>query len=186
MAPDQGRECDGLSEGKRRIDRISKPEFVEGLEELDLAELRERRDGCREELEHLSMLRRYVQGRAEILKGELDRRSGGGNGSLLDNLAEILASDERSGSTSRGGAIRLHVPDDEMLLARRRVERLVAESGLTDPTSLSDADIEQGVAELAVEERAVSSDRAEVIRVLDLLQDELKRRFKEDPASVLD
>lgn len=174
-----------MPEGKRRIDRISKPEYVEGLEELDLAELRERRDGCREELEHLSMLRRYVQGRAEILKGELDRRSGGGNGSLLDNLAEILASDERTGS-SRGGAIRLHVPDDEMLLARRRVERLVAESGLTDPTSLSDTDIEQGVAELAVEERAVSSDRAEVIRVLDLLQDELKRRFKEDPASVLD
>ena len=170
--------------GKRRIDRISKPEFVEGLDALDLAELRERRDECRAELEHLSMLRRYVQGRAEILRGELDRRAGNGNGSLLDNLAEILASDER-GASSRGGAIRLHVPDDEMLLARRRVERLVAESGLTDPASLSDRDIERGVAELAAEERAVSSDRAEVIRVLDRLQDELKRRFKEDPASVL-
>lgn len=157
---------------------------MEGLEALDLAELRERRDECREELEHLSVLRRYVQGRAEILKGELDRRSGGGNGSLLDNLAEILASEDR-GSSSRGAAIQLHVPEDEMLLARRRVERLVAESGLTDPTSLSDADIEQGVAELAAEERVVSSDRSEVIRVLDLLQDELKRRFKEDPASVL-
>ena len=130
-----------MPEGKQHIDRISKPEFVEGLDGLDLAELRERRDGCREELEHLSMLRRYVQSRAEILKGELDRRSGGGNGSLLDNLAEILASDEQDAS-SRGGAIRLHVPDDEMLLARRRVERLVAESGLTrTPTSLSDADI---------------------------------------------
>jgi len=173
-----------VPEGKRRIDRISRPEFVEGLDGLDLAELRERRDECREELEHLSMLRRYVQGRAEILKGELDRRSGGGNGSLLDNLADILAPEERS-APSRGGAIRLHVPDDEMLLARRRVERLVAESGLTDPTLLSDADIELDVAELAVEERAVSSDRADVIRVLELLQDELKRRFKEDPASVL-
>ncbi len=173
-----------MSEGKRRIDRISRPEFVDGLEDLDLSALRERRDECREELEHLSVLRRYVQGRAEILKGELDRRKGGANGSLLDNLAEILASDDRPAS-SRGGAIRLHVPDDEMLRARRRVERIVAESGVTDPASLSDRDLERAVGELASEERAVSADRSEVIRVLDLLQDELKRRFKEDPASVL-
>lgn len=173
-----------MPEGKRRIDRISRPEFVDGLDELDLTELRERRDECREELEHLSMLRRYVQGRAEILKGELDRRRGEGSGSLLDNLAEILASDDRP-ATSRGGAIRLHVPDDEMLLARRRVERLVAESGLTDPTALTDDELQGAVSELAAEERAVSADRGEVIRVLDLLQDELKRRFKEDPASVL-
>jgi hypothetical protein len=173
-----------VPEGKRRIDRINRPEFVDGLDALDLAELRERRDECREELEHLSMLRRYVQGRAEILKGEIARRSGAGDGSLLDNLAEILASDDRA-ATSRGAAIRLHVPDDEMLLARRRVERIVAESGLTDPASLSDEDLERAVGELASEERAVSADRAEVIRVMDVLQDELKRRFKEDPASVL-
>ena len=81
--------------------------------------------------------------------------------------------------------MRLHVPDDEMLRARRRVERLVADSGVTDPASLSDAEIEQRVAELEAEERVVSADRAEVIRVLDVLQDELKRRFKDDPASVL-
>lgn len=174
----------GVSEGKRRIDRINRPEFVAGIDDLDLAELRERRDECREELEHLSMLRRYVQGRAEILKGELNRRHGDGEGSLLDNLAEILAADDHP-ATSRGGAMRLHTPDDEMLLARRRVEKLVAESGVIDPTSLSDAEIEGAVANLKVEEHAVSADRAEVIRVLDLLQDELKRRFKEDPASVL-
>lgn len=174
----------GVSEGKRRIDRINRPEFVEGIEELELAELRERRDDCREELEHLSMLRRYVQSRAEILKGELSRRHGDGGGSLLDNLAEILAADDHP-SRSRGGAMRLHVPDDEMLLARRRVEKLVAESGVTDPASLSDADINEAVAGLKVEERAVSADRAEVIRILDLLQEELKRRYKEDPASVL-
>ena len=173
-----------VSEGKRRIDRINRPEFIEGIDELDLGDLRERRDECREELEHLSMLRRYVQSRAEILKGELSRRRTDEGGSLLDNLAEILATDEHP-SSSRGGAMRLHVPDDEMLLARRRVEKLVADSGVTDPASLTDTEIDEAVAGLKVEERAVSADRAEVIRVLDLLQDELKRRFKEDPASVL-
>jgi hypothetical protein len=173
-----------VSEGKRRIDRINQPEFVDDLDGLDLAVLRERRDECREELEHLSMLRRYVQSRAEILKGELARRHGDGAGSLLDNLAEILSAEDHP-SSSRGGAIRLHVPDDEMLLARRRVEKLVADSGVTDPGSLSDTEIDQAVANLKSEEHAVSADRAEVIRVLDTLQDELKRRFKDDPASVL-
>ena len=174
----------GVSEGKRRIDRINRPEFVQGIDDLDLVDLRERRDECREELEHLSMLRRYVQSRAEILKGELARRHGDGGGSLLDNLAEILSADDHP-SSSRGGAMRLHVPDDEMLLARRRVEKLVAESGVTDPASLTDAQIDEAVASLRTEEQAVSADRAEVIRVLEVLQDELKRRYKDDPASVL-
>lgn len=173
-----------MPQGKRRIDRINSPEFLDGLDAMDLSEVRSRRDECREELEHLSMLRRYVQGRAEILKGELDRRNGDGHGSLLDNLAEILAAGDHEAS-SRGGAIELHAPDDEMLLARRRVEKLVAESGLTDPTALTDDEIRAGVAQLRAEEQEVSADRADVIRVLDELQDELKRRYKEDPASVL-
>lgn len=172
-----------MSEGKRRIDRINRPEFIEGIDDLDLSDLRERRDECREELEHLSMLRRYVQSRAEILKGELSRRHGDG-GSLLDHLAEILTIEDHP-SNSRGAAMRLHVPADQMLRARRRVEKLVADSGVTDPASLSDAEIEAAAANLKVEEQAVSADRAEVIRVLDVLQDELKRRFKDDPASVL-
>jgi hypothetical protein len=174
-----------VSQGNRRIDRISQPGFVEGLEDLDLVELRERRDDCREELEHLSMLRRYVQSRAEILKGELDRRSGASSGSLVDSLAEILASDDHRPAPSRGGAMHIGVPDDEMLLARRRTEKMVAESGVTDPASMSDDEITAAVADLAAEEHSVSADRGEVIRVLDLLQDELKRRYKADPASVL-
>ena len=167
------------------MDHISQPEFVEGLDGLELVDLRERRDQCREELEHLSMLRRYVQSRAEILKGELDRRRGNTSGSLVDSLAEILASDDHRPATARGGAIHLGVPDDEMLLARRRTEKMVADSGVTDPGTLSDEQITSAVAELAEEEQMVSADRTEVIRVLDLLQDELKRRYKADPASVL-
>jgi len=38
---------------------------------------------------------------------------------------------------------------------------------------------------LAEEEREVSAARAEVLGVLDVLQDELKRRYREDPSLVL-
>ena len=54
-----------------------------------------------------------------------------------------------------------------MLLARRRIERLVADAGLSDPTELDDAQLADAVGLLADEEREVSDRRTEVLRVLD-------------------
>ncbi len=169
--------------GNRRIDRILRPEFAAGLAELSLAELRERRDECLAEREYLSLLRRLVQGRVEILKAEIERRGGGDQSPLVERLATILAGEPQG--SARGEAVRVGVPEEEMLLARRRVERLVADAGLSDPTALDDDRLGQAVDLLASEEREVSERRTAVISVLDRLQDELKRRYKEDPSRVL-
>jgi hypothetical protein len=72
-----------------------------------------------------------------------------------------------------------------MLLARRRVERLVADAGISDPSELDGDQLTEAVGVLATEEAEVSSQRADVLRVLDVLQDELKRRYKEDPSLAL-
>jgi hypothetical protein len=72
-----------------------------------------------------------------------------------------------------------------MLLARRRVERLVADAGLSDPGALDDERLARAVEVLAREERKVSEARSDVLAVLDAVQDELKRRYKEDPSLVL-
>ena len=72
-----------------------------------------------------------------------------------------------------------------MLLARRRIERLVADAGISDPSALDDTNLAGAVELLAAEEREVSTARSAVIRVLDTLQDELKRRYREDPTLVL-
>ncbi len=171
--------------GKRRIDRVQDPAFLEGLDVLPLADLRARRDECLAEREYLSLLRRLVQGRAEILKAELESRGEGGDTSpLVDRLAAILAGDEPQ-TASRGEVVRVGVPEEEMLLARRRVERLVADAGISDPSSLDDGKLAEAVDLLAKEERTVSDSRGSVIRVLDNLQDELKRRYREDPSLAL-
>ena len=167
----------------RRIDRILDPSYLEGIGSLSLPEVRARRDECMAEREYLSLLRRLVQGRAEILQAELASRGGGDDRPLVDRLADILASDQPA--TSRGEAMRVTLPEEEMLLARRRVERLVADAGLSDPTELDDAQLEDAVGLLADEEREVSTKRADVLRVLDTVQDELKRRYKEDPSLAL-
>ena len=171
--------------GHRRIDHIRDPAFVGGISELSLDDLRARRDECLAEREYLSLLRRLVQGRAEILRAELDARGSNQNkGPLIDRLAQILAGDERQ-SPSRGEAVKVGLPEEEMLLARRRIERLVSDAGISDPSALDDANLASAVDLLATEEREVSTARADVIRVLDTLQDELKRRYREDPTLVL-
>ena len=169
--------------GNRRIDRIRRPDFVEGLPDLELDELRRRRDDCFAEREYLSLLRRLVQGRAEILRAEVERRGRGEEGSLVGALSTILAGDAQG--PSRGEAVKVGLPEEEMLLARRRVERLVADAGLSDPGALDDERLAEAVDVLLREEREVSEARAEVLRAMDTIQDELKRRYRDDPTLVL-
>ena len=167
----------------RRIDRIREPSYLDGIDTKPLVDVRALRDECMAEREYLSLLRRLVQGRAEILKAELSARGSDDARPLVDRLSEILASDEPT--TSRGEAMHVTLPEEEMLLARRRIERLVADAGISDPTALDDARLEEAIEMLGVEEHEVSDQRSDVLRVLDALQDELKRRYKEDPSLAL-
>jgi len=170
--------------GSRRIDRILRPQYADGLAAMSLDELRSRRDECLAEREYLSLLRRLVQGRAEILKAEVERRGGTGQeGTLVERLARVLSSEGHG--TSRGEAVKVGLPEEEMLQARRRVERLAMDAGLSDPTALDDGQLGGAVDMLEAEEQEVSRDRSAVIDILDRVQDELKRRYKEDPSLVL-
>jgi RsiG-like len=171
--------------GNRRIDRIRSADYTEGLDALDLEALRAKRDECLAEREYLSLLRRLVQGRAEILKAELDARSSDSeHAPLIERLSTILAGDETAGG-SRGEAVRVSIPEEELTMARRRVERLVADAGISDPSVLDDDQLAEAVQVLSSEEREVSAARSDVIRVLDTVQDELKRRYKDDPSLAL-
>ena len=164
--------------GKRRIDRVLAPEFVDGLQEIDEKELRERRDLSRAEREYLSYVRRLIQGRRDILQAELERRRRGGDEeSLLEMVAATLA-DAPTGS-SRGEALVFTIPDDEISLARRRVERLVSDSHLSDLPGLSDEELEEAVARIDEEERDLSDLRSRVLQVYDTLQAELVRVIRD-------
>jgi hypothetical protein len=171
--------------GKRRLDRITAPGFVEGLGDLSLSDLRARRDECLAEREYQSLLRRLVQGRLDIVKAEVERRRTGDDPATLVAHVAMAMSHESTGGTSRGEAVKLLVPPEEMTLARRRIEGLVADSALSDPRTLPDDELADVQEKLEAEERTVSSDRRKVLDIHDALQEELKRRFKENPAEAL-
>ena len=173
-----------VSGGNRRIDHVLSEGFAGGLEDLSVTELRERRDLARGELEYQSLLRRLIQGRRDILKAERERRiEGKPPGSLIEQLSTILA-DAPSGP-GRGGVISVAIPEEELSMARRRVERLVSDATLSNATELPDEDLEEALVALGEEEGQISETRSSVIQVFDRLQDELKRRYKEDLSQVL-
>lgn len=152
------------------------PGFAENLADLEDDEVRRRRDLTRAEREYLSLLRRLLQGRIEILRAEEARRRGEGEGPVVDRLADILSEGTRG--PSRGEAPVMTLDADEVALARRRVERLVSDAHLSNLESLSQGELQQSLSRLEEEERSVSDTRSQVIGVHDDLQEEMKRRLR--------
>ena len=172
--------------GKRRIDRVLSPDFVGSLTDLSLTEVKQRRDEALAEREYLSLLRRLVHGRLDILRAEKARRSQGQDeaDSLVEHLNEVLSNPEEERTSSRGEALRVTVPEEDVAVARRRLEMIVADATISNPGALSDDELARTERRLTEEERMVSRARIAVMAAHDKLQDELKRRYKEDLSQI--
>ena len=99
--------------GHRRIDRVLDPGFTEEVERLGLPELRARREEAEAEEADVSYLRRLLQGRLDILRAELVRRSAGGThdvAGLLAGLPSILTDDAPAPSAPSRGSRRPRGP----------------------------------------------------------------------------
>jgi len=163
--------------GKRRIDELMASGFTDDLGSLETDEIRRRRDLAQAELEYVSFLRRLVQGRRDILRDELDRRrTDGAPQDVVERVVSVLSEGTRGASGGRAPTVPL--PEDEIAMARRRVEKLVGDTELSDLGTLSDERLEAAIGKLEEEERGVSDARARVIEVHDALQEEMKRRLK--------
>jgi uncharacterized small protein (DUF1192 family) len=159
--------------GKRRIDRITTDEYLEGLSSRPMPDVRALRNECDEEEAVLSFERRLLHARMDILRAELERRAGVG-GSILERLPSILADDRQP---SRG-QIRMKDPVLDFEQPKRRVEKLVSDDTLANLASLSVDEIESTIGVLSDAEREVSETRRKVLAVLDSLNAEIARRYK--------
>jgi hypothetical protein len=74
-----------MSGGRRRIDKVLADDFTTDLEAIELGDLRGRRREAEQEEADLSYVRRMLQGRMDILRAELARRSGGSD-ALADDI----------------------------------------------------------------------------------------------------
>jgi anti-sigma-K factor RsiG len=168
-----------------RTAAVLDPAFLEGLEQLSTEELRRRRDQAFAEREFHSYLRRLVQVRQDILTAERDRRrSGAAPPSAVERVTEALTGGRPKGTHSRGEALRTGLTQEDMEEAERYANAVADQASADSPDDLPDAELERSLAALAEGERTISTDRLAVIRVHDRLQDELKRRYREDPSQI--
>jgi hypothetical protein len=173
--------------GRRRIDRVLAPEFLEHLGELDLDELRARRAEAEQEETDLSYARRLIQGRLDILRAEREARENGepGFGSapgqtsdedLVGRLSRILA-DKPAGSP-RGLGRHLARQPSRVGQSRREAERAVNDVGGSDLAHLSDPELNGALEHLDDVERRLSRSRRQVQIVVDTLTAEIARRYQ--------
>jgi hypothetical protein len=175
---------DPMPGGRRRIDRVLDPAFLQGLDELPLADVRERRHEAEQEEADLSYVRRLLQGRIDIVRAELGRRSGDDRGSLVDQLASILA--EGTVGPPRGSGHHNVVEPSRVAENRRSVEQLVSDVGVSDVVSRSDDELAESLTRLTEYESAVSRNRRRVQEVMDACTAEIARRYQSGEATVDD
>jgi hypothetical protein len=180
---------------RRLVERITESSYLDDFEVADIAVLREMRAECREAENELSFERKLCHARMDILSAELDRRSGGSSGDLVERLPEILGATER-GAAERGTAERAPLPSrapDFSIprnadIPRRRVEEILGEGTLSRLPQLRTEEIRSIVGSLAEHEQRVSQRRREVHDVMDRLQAEIVRRYtsgEADPSAAL-
>jgi anti-sigma-K factor RsiG len=170
---------------RRRIDRVTAPDFLAGAGERSVAELRALRDECREEESHLSFARRILQARLDIVRAMVARRSDEGEQDLLEGLPEILA--DVATRTAPGEARLAPATEPRGTTGgRRTADWLILDASLGRVPDLPDEQLLALVDRLSAEERRVSDLRRIVLDHLDALQAELVRRYAADANAVTD
>jgi len=161
------------------------PSFAEGLEDLPLDEVRRRRDEALAERDYQSFLRRLIQARQDFLHAERRRRDEGAPARPIEErVKSVLSSGPMGGS--RGEALRIGLPEDDIDAAERRLGDALGDTLLQEPSSMSDEELDRSLALAEAAERDVSDERVAVFRVHDRLQEELRRRYERDPNQIPD
>lgn len=175
--------------GTRRIDRVLAEDYLSGLSTRSLDQVRTRRDEAEQEEVDLSYIRRLIQGRMDIVRAELNRRErpGDATGSLVDDLAHVLADEPRT--TARGMGRHSTIEPSRVDSHRRYVEALVADVELSDTSARDSDQLAHALGLLSQEEQQLSAKRQQVQAVMDVCQAEITRRYRDgeaDVATVLD
>lgn len=170
---------------------LSEEESTANLTRLGLPELRAlRRDAQCDEAD-LSYVRRLLQGRIDILRAELARRSpqdvpavvARRDVSVVERLSEILR-DSPAPHRSSARHVTLGTPRSEE--SRRLAADMLGEVELSDLGARTDGELTTAMARLVRYEQQVSRRRQALQRTADECSAEIARRYREGEARVDD
>ena len=172
-----------MSGGRRRVDKVLDPNFLDELTTISMDQLRERRHEAEQEEADLSYLRRMLHGRIDIVKAEIERRVEPDSGDIVDRLASILADAPQA---PHGSGRHITVQPSRVDEHRRQVEQAIADAVVSDVTNRTDDELADALIALQANETEVSEVRRQVQHVADACSAELARRYKDGLANVDD
>lgn len=149
---------------------------------LRLPELRTRRRDAQRDEADLSYVRRLVQGRIDILRAELARRTGH-RSPVVDRLSEILT-DTPSAHRSSARHVTLTTPRSDEY--RQLAADTLSEVGLSDLGARTDDELLAAMGRLVGYEQQVSRRRHRLQRTVDDCSAEIARRYRDGEAQVDD
>ena len=168
--------------GGAAVDELLAPSFLEDALQRSMTEVRQLRRKAEQEEVNLSYTRRLLQGRLDIVRRELQRRSEHDGRSLVDLLPEILSEKGRGPAHGLGRhqTVQPHAPEEY----ESWVNGLTTGVDISAISDLSDAKLEKAARALAEAESDLSERRRGVQQVMDGLAAELGRRYRDGEADV--
>ena len=172
------------------LDVVTDPSFLSNLDTRDMDELRAVRSRCQSLENSLSYVRRLIQGRVDIVGGELQRRREGGDAGdtsdLIGRLPDILS--EGSRVTGGPGSVRPPhslSPDPEVTeKLESMLEDIIGAEALGNVSDIDDEGLSSGLTKLNSLEDEVSESRRQLHDVIDTVQAEVTRRYTTGEATV--
>lgn len=172
------------------LDVVTNPSFLADLDKREMDELRAVRSRCQSLENSLSYVRRLIQGRVDIVGGELQRRRDGGDAGdtseLIGRLPDILS----EGSRVQGGpgAVRPPhslEPDAEVTeQLEAKLDAIIAADDLGNVSVIDEDALSNGLVQLNTLEDEVSESRRRLHTVIDSVQAEVTRRYTTGEATV--
>ena len=168
-----------MNDKRRRIDIVLEPEYLEGLAELDLDEVRRRRDTATDVEAQISYYRRLLHGRMDLLDFEQRRRRGEDGRTILEALPDILAKGMVLGSEPALKHIET-MPPLPSVTGRRLIDKIMDDGVLANLPELTDEEVSEAIERLREVETELSGQRRQLHQVIDTLQDEMVSRYRSE------
>jgi hypothetical protein len=168
------------------LDVLLDPGYLGDLTTRPMDQVRAMRTECQEVETGLSLLRRIVQGRLDIVGLELTRRAEGGEPAdltaLIAQLPAVLS--ERTHAPGVGRLPQLMAPGELPVDLETELDGIVDAAQMSDLPSLEDTALRALADELDAYEHKVSGQRQALFDRIDALQAEITRRYKTGEATV--
>jgi hypothetical protein len=167
--------------GNRRIDKVLAEDYLAGLAELPMTDVRSLRDEAGQEETDLSYLRRLLQGRIDIVGAELAHRGGATGHLLVEELPQILGETNRMPARGLG---RFQAVEPSNAGSTRRLEEQIAGIDVTGVGDRNEDSLRALLDELQETETRISERRRAVQEVFDAASAEIIGRYREGRADV--